>query len=374
MSLKEIFCQDKAISILQRALSADKVAHAYIFAGIEGIGKFKTAREWAKLLLCKSPVVQKTRLGEFADSCGSCRSCRLLEAGAHPDFHLVYKELLEFTKDNKGKKTPVELPIDVVREFLIDKVSIKPILSRRKVFVVTESEKLNTSSQNALLKVLEEPPEYCSIILLCTRLERLLPTTRSRCQAIRFAPVAEEKVVEKLKEMGLDDQKSRYFARLGQGSLGRCVQWAQLELEGADIYQTKKGIINSLSSYKYANALNLAERFLKQSKRIAELWAELDKKTSKRDINRRTQKTLIWIIISALHDVMKLDVTGIKGIINFDQGEQIQALARRFDCEQAAEEIAHAYRALRSIDSNVNERLIFEQLLLHFADSDIIRV
>jgi len=192
MSLKEIFCQDKAISILQRAFAADKMPHAYIFAGLEGVGKFKTAREWAKMLLCKNPVVEN----EFADSCGACQSCRLLEAGSHPDFNLIYKELLEFTKDGKGKTTPVDLPVDVVREFLIEKVSIKPTLSARKVFIVSEAERLNASSQNAMLKVLEEPPQYCTIILLCTRMERLLPTTRSRCRIIRFSPIDEERITD----------------------------------------------------------------------------------------------------------------------------------------------------------------------------------
>jgi DNA polymerase-3 subunit delta' len=215
MSLKEIFCQDKAITILQRALATGKVPHAYIFAGQEGIGKFKTAREWARVLLCENPVVEN----DFTDSCGLCRSCQLFEAGSHPDFNHVYKELVEFTRDNKGRKTPVDLPIDVIREFLIEKVSVRPTLSKRKVFVVSEAERLNDASQNSLLKVLEEPPEYCCIVLLCTRMERLLPTTKSRCQMIRFAPIAEDRIIKKLTEMGIEQRLGRYFARLAQGSL-----------------------------------------------------------------------------------------------------------------------------------------------------------
>ena len=99
MSLKEIFCQDKVISLLQRAFFADKMAHAYIFAWIEGIGKFTTASQWSKLLLCEKFVSEEG----FADSCGSSESCRSFEAGAHPDFKVVYKELREFTKKGKGK-------------------------------------------------------------------------------------------------------------------------------------------------------------------------------------------------------------------------------------------------------------------------------
>ena len=370
MSLKEIFCQDKAISILQRAFAADKMPHAYIFAGLEGVGKFRTAREWAKMLLCKNPVVEN----EFADSCGQCQSCRLLEAGSHPDFNLIYKELLEFTKDGKGKTTPVDLAIDVVREFLIEKVSIKPTLSARKVFIVSEAERLNASSQNAMLKVLEEPPQYCTIILLCTRMERLLPTTRSRCRIIRFRPIDEERIIDKLKEMGIEQKKARYFARLAQGSLGQACQWAQLELAGANLYQTKKELLTSLSGFKYADALQLAQWLLGQSKEIAAVWADLDKNTSKTDINRRAAKTLVQIIISALHDAVKLNLAGQGEIINFDQKEQIESIAKHFGPEQSAEKIADCYETLRWIESAVNEKLIFDHLLLNLAASDIMKV
>jgi len=368
MSFKDILCQDRAIAILQRAFLSGRWAHAYIFAGLEGIGKFKTAGEWAKLLLCENPSIENG----FADSCSSCRSCRAFQADSHSDFNHVYKELVEFTKDNKGRKTPVDLPIDVIREFLVEKVATKPALSQRKVFVVSEAEKLNAASQNALLKVLEEPPAYCCIILLCTRLERLLPTTKSRCQIIRFGPIDEDRIIEKLKETGLEQKQAQYFARLSAGSLGTACQWAELELADANLYQTKKKLISSLADFEFADAVELAEKILEDSKRIAAAWRDLDKTISKTDINRRAQKTLIQIIISTLHDSMKLNAASKKTGINFDQKEQIKKLAARFNVEQAAEKISDCYRMLRWIESGVNEKLIFEQLLLNLAGSDII--
>jgi DNA polymerase-3 subunit delta' len=370
MSLKEVFCQDKAISILQKALAADKLSHAYIFTGAEGTGKFKTAREWAKLLLCKKPVIKN----KFADSCGTCESCRLFEAGSHPDFIHVYKELREFTREGKGKPAPVDLPIDVVREFIIEKVSTKPTLSRKKVFVISEAERLNTSSQNCLLKVLEEPPKYCFIFLLCTRMEKLLPTIKSRCQTIRFALIDEKRIIEKLKEAGLEQKKAQYFARLAEGSLGAATQWAQLELADANLYQTKKNLVDSLSDYQYADALELAQRLLSESKKIAGIWADLDKTTSKTDINRRASRALIRIIISALSDAMQLNITAGKDLTNFDQKEQIKKLAGRFGPEQAAERIADCFRTLRWLDASANEKLIFEQLLLNLAISGRMKV
>ncbi len=370
MSLKEIFCQDKAVEILQRSFAAGKTSHSYIFAGIDGVGKFKTACEWGKLLLCEKPVKEN----DFFDSCGNCRSCRAFDAGSHPDFHFVYKELLEYTRKGKDKKTPVKLPIDVIREFLIEKVSNRPIQSERKVFVVSEAEKLSIESQNALLKVLEEPPAYCCIILICTRLEKLLPTTKSRCQIIRFGPVDEEKIAEELEKTGLDKKRLQYFARLSDGSLGTAAVWARLELANANIYETKRELVSSLSDYEYADTLDLAQSFLNESRQIAAAWSALERTTSITDINRRAAKTLIQIVISALYDAMKLNVTPNRAIINFDQKQQIQEIADKFSPEQISEKIGEAYKMLQWLDANVNERLIFEHLLLKLAASGKIDV
>ncbi len=370
MSFKEIFCQDRAIDILQRAFASDRWAHAYIFAGPEGVGKYKTANEWAKLLLCKKPIVEK----DLTDSCGSCESCRLFEAGSNPDFNHVYKELREFTEEGKGKPPPVDLPIDVIREFLVAKVSNRPTLSQRKVFVVSEAEKLNAHSQNCLLKVLEEPPDYCCIVLLCTRLEKLLPTTRSRCQIVRFGPVEEGRIIAKLEDMGLEKKRAQYFARLAQGRLGTACQWAELELADANLYKTKTWLVDALVRFEFAEALNLAEALLVEIKRIAAVWVGIEKATSKTDINRKVLRTVVQIIVSVLHDVMKLNAAPIKEMVNSDQMKQIEKLAARFDAEQAAENISDCYEALRWIESNVNEKLIFERFLLNLADSDTIRV
>ncbi len=370
MSIKDIFCQDKAVDLLQRAFTSGKWAHAYIFAGPEGVGKFKTAQEWAKLLLCQNPAIEN----DFADSCGECRSCQLFEAGSHPDFNHIYKELREFTKEGKGKAPPVDLPIDVIREFVVEKVSNRPTLSQRKVFVISEAERLNNSSQNCLLKVLEEPPEYCSIILLCTRLDKLLATTKSRSQILRFGTIDEEKIIEKLQQTGIAQKQAQYFGRLAQGSLGIAQQWAKLELAEANLYETKKELINSLANYKIADALSLAEKSLNKSKKIATAWGELDTSISKKDINRRAIKTIVQIIISALYDVMNLTVIPTKEAINFDQKEKIKKLAGKFDAELAAEKISDCYKALHWIESSVNEKLIFEHLLLNLIESDRISV
>jgi DNA polymerase III subunit delta' len=373
MSLKDIFCQDRAIKLLQRAYAADRCAHAYIFAGLEGVGKYTTARQWAKLLLCKHPVVETRGREPFADSCGVCESCTLLEADSHPDYAHVYKELLEFTKEGKGRAAPVELPIDVVREFLIAQVSARPTLSERKVFVVSEAQKLNSNSQNALLKVLEEPPRYCTIILLCTRLEELLPTTKSRCQIVRFGPIDEAHIIDRLSAMGLDSvQRSLFLARLAQGSLGQACEWAALDQAGASLFDVKRHIVSSIVRMQLPEVLDLADQFLAAAKSLAAAWVELDKRVSKSDINRRACKTVLQIIVSVFHDVMMLQVDPEHPLIHTDQSKEIRQLAERLDSEQAAKMISEGGEALRWIEANVNEKLIFERLLLRTCRSAII--
>jgi DNA polymerase-3 subunit delta' len=366
MPLKDIFCQEKAISAIQNAFAGDKVAHAYIFAGSDGVGKFTTAKEFAKLLLCKKPVERD----DFTDSCGDCESCRLFDAGSHSDFEHVYKELIKFTKEGKDKETPVDFPIDVVREFVLDKVNQRPALSTRRVFVLTEAEKLNNQSQNCLLKVLEEPPLYCCIILVCTRPDKLLPTIRSRCQILRFGPIDEEKIIEKLRQPGLGEKQAKFFARLTNGSLGLAGTYSQLETAEADIYKTKTEIVNALADFEYKNALELAETLQKQSKEVAAIWAKLAPATSTTDIKRKSTGIILQIIITALHDAMLANIAASSQFVNFDQPEQIKKIALRFNPEQAAQKIAECFKTLHYLESSVNERLILEQLLLNLAESD----
>lgn len=364
MALTDIFSQDKALKNLMSAYKSGRIPHAYIFAGSEGVGKQTTAKQWAKLLLCDNPR-QKNNL---TDSCSQCPSCKLFDANSHPDFHLVYKELKKFTKDGKPGDKPVELPIDVIREFLIQKAPAKPTQSKKKVFVVLEAEKLNQASQNALLKTLEEPPSFVNIILICTKMEKLLPTTKSRSQVIAFNPISEEIIQSKLSEMGHSRQKALFLARLSGGSLGQAIQLASIE--DFDLFETKKNIIRKLSTISYTQTINFADELISTSSELSKAWAKMDKDTSKTDLNRRADKIMINIIISAFSDRMKLNLVPDEHLTNFDQINDIKAMAKRLNPQQAAEKITEFYRNLRWIDASVNQKLIFEQLLLNLFTFD----
>ena len=175
-------------------------------------------------------------------------------------------------------------------------------------------------------------------------------------------------------ETGIGQKQAQYFGRLAQGSLGQGCRWANLELADANLYQIKEDLVASVATFEYAKSLELARRFLDEGKSIAAASAKLEAATSKTDINRRASKTLIRIVISALQDAMKLGLEADKNIINFDQKEEITKLAGRFSAEQIAGKISNCYEALRWIDASVNEKLIFEQLLLNLAVSDTMKV
>jgi hypothetical protein len=174
--------------------------------------------------------------------------------------------------------------------------------------------------------------------------------------------------------MGLEGGKAQYFARLAQGSLGTACKWAELESAGADLYEIKKRLLESLAGYEYAGALDLAQGLLADCKKIADTWLDLDEATSRTDINRRAMRTVLRMMISALHDAMRLNAAATSEPVNFDQKGQVETLAARFDTEGAAEKIAECYRMLNWIDSSVNEKLIFERLLLSLADSATMKI
>jgi DNA polymerase-3 subunit delta' len=234
---------------------------------------------------------------------------------------------------------------------------------------VSEAEKLNASSQNALLKVLEEPPSYCTIILLCTRLEKLLPTTKSRCQLVRFNQIDEEKIISHLTSLGLDAKRSTFFARFADGSIGLAETYAKLELESQKLFEMKTGILNTLSNLKYEQCLDAARELGAAASDLQKIWTAWDKKVSSKDLKRRSIGFVINVVISVLRDAMKNGLDQNGSLINADQKQIIQKLSGKYNSEQAAEKIEDCFENMRWLEASVNEKLLFERLLLNLEES-----
>lgn len=375
MQLKDIHSQQNAINGLQRAFAFGKMAHACLFVGPDGVGKRTTALAWARMLLCHNRIEKKINGVLTADSCGQCRSCKLFDAGTHPDFKLIQKELSQFTEEGKGKDAPLEMPVDVIREFVIEKIAVKPVENEYSIFVIDEAEKVNPSSQNAMLKVLEEPPSFCVLILLCSRLEQMLPTTKSRCRIIQFGPVEESFILSKLRPVCPDDSEALYWARFSEGRLGEALSWAALDTQEKSprAYEIKKELVDRLCRFELADALDTAAWMSQAAKNLAAAWIQQYPQLSAKDLTRRTQKGLIQMVIALLSDVAGYQLGKQSYLVNSDQILSIQKLSSVYDSRQAAEKILVLQNLLGWVDDNVNEKLIFEQVLFKLSFSDILK-
>src|SRR4051812_770559 len=154
-SFRDIFGQDAALDVLRRAYAVDRLPHGMIFAGLPGVGKATTARALAQLFLCERPKED--------EACGRCDSCRVFEAGDHPDYHVVYRQLARIEKEKVKAR---DLGIEVVRQYLVGPANLKSVMGRGKFFLVEEAETMNAAAQNGLLKTLEEPAGRTVIVLI----------------------------------------------------------------------------------------------------------------------------------------------------------------------------------------------------------------
>lgn len=196
--MSAIIGQDRACGILCNAIRSKRVHHAWIFHGPHGAGKFTTALSFAALLL--DDTIVESNAGLYSAGRGSTAQA-LLATGSHPDLHIIVKELARYHEEKSVRdKKLTSIPIDVVRDFLLGpgnlNATVRSDALAAKVFIVDEAELLNTASQNAVLKFLEEPPERTVVILVTSAEERLLPTIRSRCQRVFFSALGDREMAQ----------------------------------------------------------------------------------------------------------------------------------------------------------------------------------
>lgn len=205
------------------AITQDKISNAYVFEGNPGVGKKLCAHIFANALVCESDN----------PPCGVCSFCIQAKAKTLPDIIVVEK--------NSDK---TQIGVDNVREQVISEVYIKPRNARRKIFIVEQGDTLSTEAQNALLKVLEEPPEYVTFIICVTSKEKLLPTVLSRSQTVSFFPLSAETVEKYIKENEKTDKDIKTIAKLSRGSIGVAKDLLSDESKMARIEKSIKCILN----------------------------------------------------------------------------------------------------------------------------------
>jgi DNA polymerase-3 subunit delta' len=296
--MHEILGQAQAVDRLIAALAAERAHHAYVFHGPHGVGKFTTAWAFARTMLCHDRQVGLT--GRIS-ACRACASCRLLSegqagGGAHPDLHVVTKELARYSDEATIRALKLRtIPVSIVRDNVIEPVHRAPQMGSGKVFVIDEAELLASTSQNTLLKALEEPPPETYLILVTANAERLLPTVRSRCQPIAFVPLSDAIVEQWVQKIApeLDTAQLDWLVGFAAGSLGQ----AQLAVE-YDLFEWARTVLPALAqmterTYPAALGADMAERIDGFAKR----WVDAHKGASKEAANQQAA-SLMWRIIS----------------------------------------------------------------------------
>lgn len=200
-----IIGHENIIEQLHHAIQSNRIAGAYLFVGPASVGKETVACHFAKSINCLESAVA---------ACGKCLSCRKTEDGNHPDMQII-------------RPSGAWMKIDQVRD-LQKQIVYRPLEGERKVYILTEAERMNLEAANCLLKTLEEPPAASVLILLTTNLEALLPTIRSRCQIIRFHPMPVPELVAYLtEEFNLEAPQAFSIATLSDGAVGRALGMVQ---------------------------------------------------------------------------------------------------------------------------------------------------
>jgi DNA polymerase-3 subunit delta' len=298
----------EVVERLFAAFAGDRLPHALLFSGPAGIGKSLVARLLAARVACAAKSAP----------CGACAACAQVAAETHPD--------LEWLSVASGKK---EIGVDQARR-LKRFVQMQSVSAARKMAIIDDAERLSIAAQNALLKTLEEPPGAALLVLVTSTPGSLLPTVRSRCRVIVFAPLSTDDVRAVLEQQGLDADEAESLARLADGSPGRALHRRQL-LQDEQRLELFRALAD-LDPARYGSVLAMSKLLGRNEPEMA----------------ARLEELLAWHRDEA--------VRGLR-----EQPERVASAAR------AAALVNDALRTLRT--RNPNRPLLAEALLLRLARS-----
>jgi DNA polymerase-3 subunit delta' len=275
MSWNSIVGHKHQLRVLKTALVTDHLAHAYLFAGPEGAGKESVAFEIAKILNCRNTATLSTE-----GSCGACESCRQADLFMHPNIEYLfpveaillessdpskkenkkvaeakerYEALIEEKKKNLFFTPAMERSMGILTEQVVmlqQKASLAPRDGGKKVFIISQAERLHPSAANKILKLLEEPPAHVLFILVSSRPESVLPTIRSRCQTITFArpkPAELDRWVGK-RAPELNETERRFIVSFSRGNLHTALELIEAQT-GLGAASAMVGIRNQAIDY-----------------------------------------------------------------------------------------------------------------------------
>lgn len=242
MSFENILGNNDIKQLLTHSVKSNNILHSYMFVGTDGIGKSLFAKEFSKMILCLSEN----------KPCNTCSSCIKFDSNNHPDFTIIDSE------DNKSIK------IGQIR-LLQEQIAEKPIVSSRKVYIINNSDLMTVEAQNCLLKTLEEPPEYATIILILSNENKLLNTIKSRCTKISFKNLSNTDLIN---YANINDiNVSNNFLNICNGSIGKLISLK----DDSEMYISLDKIIKDFESKNIIDIWNEAEIIYKSKDNISNI-------------------------------------------------------------------------------------------------------
>ncbi len=223
MAFKDILGHERVKKILKKALQKKKIPNSMLFCGPEGVGKEEMAFVLAKAINCER---------KKDDACETCLSCRGINARNFPDVMLIHPE---------GNVIKIE-QMRTLRKIAY----LKPMVGKKRVFIVTEAEKMTEEAANSLLKVLEEPPLFSYVILVTHNPFIIMSTIKSRCQILNFPPVSRENIRKVLMEKGYEEEKARVISSFVRGNLKQALglDWEDIQEKREQAWMLFLSLIN----------------------------------------------------------------------------------------------------------------------------------
>lgn len=235
---------------IKKSIRFHKISHSYIFDGPSLSGKKLLAMSFAKTLLCEEK-------GEHA--CGHCISCRSFEAFNNPDVCFV----------RPAKSSAIG--VDDIREQVISTIAVKPYKYRYKIYIIDKADKMTVQAQNALLKTIEEPPEYGIFLLISNNLGSFLETILSRCVVYKLKPIGRKRIEDYLVKNGVDQNIAGVCASYSQGAIGQALKLAKDD-EFNDFRKEIIDIIMSLEERSVKSVFKSVKAFEKYKENIDEAF------------------------------------------------------------------------------------------------------
>lgn len=322
MPFSDILGHERIVEVLRRSLRTGKTAHSYLFEGISGSGRKKTALALIQALFCR--VLPD-------DACGECPSCRKVAGGNHADIHFI--EPLPDKRD---------ISIDQLRA-LQRELSLRPYEATRKACIMEPAERMSVNAANSLLKTLEEPPGNALIILLTENSGMLLPTIRSRCQLIRFSHLSPEHLRTLLERTGIASETAALLALMSGGSMQNA-----LELDDEALAARREVVLSLLDKLDI--------------NRIGTIFDSSEQLSGNRDETIE----LLDMMISFFRDAVHL-AAGSGDIMNRNLRPAIESISMRRSFRDNLELLNRICETRQTVQRNANPKLALDNLFMNMA-------